>query len=56
MATRRQREHSMIVASEKLVKRVRRDMNRVGLNKHNNWKLVFQIDSHPTNLRGSNGN
>lgn len=48
MATKRQREHSMIVASEKLVKRVRRDMNRVGLNKHKGWKSVFRLGPQPT--------
>ena len=44
MATRRQKEHSMIVASEKLVKNVRHDMNRLGFNKHKGWKSVFRLD------------
>lgn len=48
MATRRQREHSMIVASEKIVKSVRRDMDRLGLNKHKDWKSVFRLDPQPT--------
>ena len=30
MATRRQKEHSMIVSSEKLVKRARRACDRIG--------------------------
>lgn len=47
MATRRQKYHSMIVASEKLVKSVRRDMNRAGLNKHKGWKSIFRLDPHP---------
>ena len=46
MATKRQREHSMIVASEKLVKRVRRDMTKAGLNKRYQWKL-FRLDPQP---------
>lgn len=52
MTTRRAREHSMIVASEKLVKRVRRDMTKAGLNKHPKWKTVFEIDHRPTKPKG----
>lgn len=44
MATRRQKYHSMIVASEKIVKSVRRDMDRVGLNKHKDWESVFRLN------------
>ena len=44
MATRRQKYHSMIVAFEKIVKSVRRDMDRVGLNKHKDWKSAFSIE------------
>lgn len=55
MTTRRAREHSMIVASEELVKCVRRDMTKAGLNKHPKWKTVFEIDHRPTKkLRGEN--
>lgn len=47
MATRRQKYHSMIVASEKIVKSVSRDMDRFGLNnKHKDWKSVFKLDPH----------
>ena len=48
MATRRQKYHSMIVASEKIVKSVRRDCDRLGLNKHNDWESVFRLNSHST--------
>lgn len=40
MATRRQKEHSMIVASEKLVKRARRDCDRFG-SKRPKWGYWF---------------
>lgn len=46
MATRRQKYHSMIVASEKIVKSVRRDCDRLGLNKHKDWESVFKFDQH----------
>lgn len=45
MATKRQREHSMIVASEKLVKRVNRDCDRHSTRRH---KWSFWSDPHPT--------
>ena len=45
MATRRQKYHSMIVASEKIVKSVKRDCDRLGLNKHKDWESVFRLNS-----------
>lgn len=48
MATRRQREHSMIVASEKLAKRVNRDCNRYGTR---NLKWNFWSAQYPTKPR-----
>lgn len=53
MATRRQKYHSMIVASEKLVKSVRRDMNRAGLNKHNGRKSIFKLDPPSMKPKGN---
>ena len=53
MATRRQKYHSMIVESEKLVKSVRRDMNRVGFNKHKAWKSVFRLKPHSMKSKGN---
>lgn len=53
MATRRQKYHSMIVASEKIVKSVKRDMDRVGLNKHKDWEPVFRLNPHSTKPKGN---
>ena len=44
MATKRQKYHSMIVASEKIVKSVKRDCDRLGLNKHKDWESVFRFN------------
>lgn len=54
MATRRQREHSMIVSAEEIVKAVKRDCDRVGLNKHKDWESVFRLDPQPMKSRGRN--
>lgn len=53
MATKRQREHSMIVASEKLVKRARRDCDRFG-SKRLKWSYWFA--RYPTKTKGLKAN
>lgn len=42
MATRRQREHSMIVASEKIIKRVKRDCDRYSMRRPK-WNYLGRL-------------
>lgn len=44
MATRRQREHGMLVSAEEVVKAVKRDCDRLGLNNHKDWESVFRLN------------
>lgn len=53
MTTRRQKYHSMLVSAEEVVKAVKRDCDRLGLNKHKDWESVFRLDPHSTKPKGN---
>lgn len=55
MATRRQKEHSMIVASEELVKHVRRDCDRYS-SKRPKWNYLSRLTTQQKLRVKANGN
>ncbi len=55
MATRRQKEHSMIVSSEKIIKRVKRDCDRYG-SRCPNWDYLGRLTTQQKLRAKANGN